>query len=183
MLFYGCNLAESDIGQSLLEQMGELTGADVAASDDLTGSSGLGGDWIFEYVDGDIESALALSEGTCSVSPDGSSGGPSCTPYLCDGLFTTCPSSCASDADCSIGNYCDSLSQCVGTKANGATCSAGNECASGNCVDGYCCNTVCGASCDACKRSLKGGACGPSFSLDLSRSCQRWWFVSRDSRA
>ncbi|MCZ6831907.1 MAG: DUF4347 domain-containing protein, partial [Gammaproteobacteria bacterium] len=61
LLFYGCNLAGSDDGLSLLDALGQLTGADVAASDDLTGSSALGGDWDFEYLDGNLESALALS--------------------------------------------------------------------------------------------------------------------------
>ena len=60
-MFYGCNLAGSDDGLALLDKLGQLTGADVAASDNLTGSAALGGDWVFEYVHGSLESALALS--------------------------------------------------------------------------------------------------------------------------
>ena len=45
ILIYGCNLAESASGQSLIDQISTLTGADIAASDDLTGHSNLGGDW------------------------------------------------------------------------------------------------------------------------------------------
>ena len=42
LLFYGCNLAGSAQGQELVETLADLTGADVAASDDLTGSALLG---------------------------------------------------------------------------------------------------------------------------------------------
>ncbi len=45
LLFYGCDLAGDDAGETLLAALGELTGADVAASDDLTGHESLGGDW------------------------------------------------------------------------------------------------------------------------------------------
>jgi len=38
-----------------------LTGADVAASDDLTGHASLGGDWVFEYTVGDIEAGVIFS--------------------------------------------------------------------------------------------------------------------------
>ncbi|HBJ36744.1 MAG TPA: hypothetical protein DDZ51_18710, partial [Planctomycetaceae bacterium] len=37
------------------------TGADVAASDNLTGHSDLGGDWDFEYIVGSIETQVAVS--------------------------------------------------------------------------------------------------------------------------
>jgi len=42
---YGCNLAASADGEALLESLAGLTGANVHASDDLTGS---GGDWVLE---------------------------------------------------------------------------------------------------------------------------------------
>ena len=42
--------------------MSRLTGADIAASSDLTGSAGLGGDWELEYATGSIEAdAIASS--------------------------------------------------------------------------------------------------------------------------
>ncbi len=41
--------------------MAELTGADVAASDDRTGHESLGGDWDLEYTAGDIEAEVAVS--------------------------------------------------------------------------------------------------------------------------
>ena len=57
ILLYGCNVAQGEIGSSFIQQLALLTGADVAASDDLTGSSLLGGNWILESTTGTIESA------------------------------------------------------------------------------------------------------------------------------
>ena len=61
LLIYGCNLAAGADGQQLISSLVELTGADVAASDDLTGALSLGGDWQLEYTTGDIESTVAFS--------------------------------------------------------------------------------------------------------------------------
>ena len=56
LLFYGCNVAEGTIGKEFLQDVSALTGADVAASDDLTGNVAYGGDdWRLEYSTGDIE--------------------------------------------------------------------------------------------------------------------------------
>ena len=49
ILIYGCNVAQSDAGRSLVEALARLTGADVAASDDVTGHAELGGDWDLEF--------------------------------------------------------------------------------------------------------------------------------------
>ena len=63
ILFYGCNIAADSDGQSLLDNIAELTGAEVAASDDLTGNSeALGGDWDLEYKTGAIEAQVAISK-------------------------------------------------------------------------------------------------------------------------
>ncbi len=63
ILIYGCNLAESEVGKTLVNDLSDLTMADVAASDDLTGHSSLGGDWILEYHRGQIGNDIALSTG------------------------------------------------------------------------------------------------------------------------
>ncbi|MGQ9865455.1 MAG: DUF4347 domain-containing protein, partial [Pseudanabaenaceae cyanobacterium] len=55
ILFYGCNLAGSSAGKAFVDEIARLTGADVAASDNLTGHSLLGGDWYLEYQTGAIE--------------------------------------------------------------------------------------------------------------------------------
>ena len=62
ILFYGCDLAGSESGVSLIDAIGVLSGADVAASDDDTGHVALGGDWELEYATSTIESDLAFSQ-------------------------------------------------------------------------------------------------------------------------
>jgi VCBS repeat-containing protein len=61
ILFYGCDLASSSIGQNLIDELGALTLTDVAASDDLTGADSQGGDWLLEYNKGKIDSNIAVS--------------------------------------------------------------------------------------------------------------------------
>ncbi len=61
ILFYGCELAESDDGRMLLDTVSALTGADVAASVDDTGHAKYGGDWDLEYTTGQIETSVAFS--------------------------------------------------------------------------------------------------------------------------
>ncbi|MCA9091647.1 MAG: DNRLRE domain-containing protein, partial [Planctomycetaceae bacterium] len=48
-------------GQSLVDSLGFLTGADIAASTDETGAAILGGDWDMEYHVGQIETTVAFS--------------------------------------------------------------------------------------------------------------------------
>ncbi|MEC4813836.1 MAG: Calx-beta domain-containing protein [Scytonema sp. PMC 1069.18] len=66
ILLYGCNVAGGQIGEAFIEQLSQLTGADVAASDDLTGSNLLGGDWDLEKTTGIIESPQAFQPATTS---------------------------------------------------------------------------------------------------------------------
>ena len=47
----------------------------------------------------------------------------------------------------------------TGTKADGQVCAAGAECSSGNCVDGYCCNSTCTTACKACNVAGSLGTC------------------------
>ena len=61
ILFYGCDLAASAEGKSLLDALSRLTGADVAASEDPTGSAAEGGDWDLEFRTGAIEAQLAVA--------------------------------------------------------------------------------------------------------------------------
>ncbi|WP_079437358.1 DUF4347 domain-containing protein [Zoogloea sp. LCSB751] len=55
ILFYGCDVAANDEGKALVSLIADLTGADVAASTDLTGASSLGGDWQFEFAVGNVQ--------------------------------------------------------------------------------------------------------------------------------
>ncbi|WP_283193223.1 tandem-95 repeat protein [Rhizobium sp. AN80A] len=62
ILVYGCNFAEGDGGTNAVKMLGYLTGADIAASTDPTGSAALGGNWDLEYRDGDIASDVIGTE-------------------------------------------------------------------------------------------------------------------------
>ena len=62
LLIYGCDVAETAAGRALVEQLGALTGADVAASTNLTGARALGGDWNLEYSTGAVEAQVAPSQ-------------------------------------------------------------------------------------------------------------------------
>jgi hypothetical protein len=55
ILFYGCNVAANQDGQTLIKKLADFTGADLAASDNLTGNSALGGDWDLEIQIGNIK--------------------------------------------------------------------------------------------------------------------------------
>ncbi|NVJ98598.1 MAG: DUF4347 domain-containing protein [Alphaproteobacteria bacterium] len=62
MLLFGCRIGDSGEGLDFLEALAAETGADVAASDDLTGNSTKGGDWDLEVNTGEIETSAAFSE-------------------------------------------------------------------------------------------------------------------------
>ena len=53
ILLYGCDLASTAEGRALAADLAEITGADVAASDDTTGAAG---DWDLEFTVGAVES-------------------------------------------------------------------------------------------------------------------------------
>ena len=57
-----CNLTASTAGQKLIGLMEDITGADVAASDDVTANLTNGGDWFLERGGVDLESIYFLSE-------------------------------------------------------------------------------------------------------------------------
>ncbi|MBD2313244.1 DUF4347 domain-containing protein [Desertifilum sp. FACHB-1129] len=60
ILLYGCDVAAGTVGLNFIQQLSQLTGADVAASINRTGNANLGGDWILEVQTGSIESPLAF---------------------------------------------------------------------------------------------------------------------------
>ncbi len=62
LLLYGCNISEGDLGKAFVEEIAVVTKADVAASDDTTGSESFGGDWQLEYATGIIEAASITAE-------------------------------------------------------------------------------------------------------------------------
>ncbi|MDD3325897.1 MAG: DUF4347 domain-containing protein, partial [Zoogloea sp.] len=71
LMFYGCNVAEGDTGASFLSALADATGADVAASTDITGSALLGGDWDLEASTGNIETqAIEVTAYTSTLDAD-----------------------------------------------------------------------------------------------------------------
>jgi CshA-type fibril repeat protein len=58
ILLYGCDLAQSTNGSLFVDSFAYLTQADVAASTDLTGAAGKGGNWTLEYTAGTIEASI-----------------------------------------------------------------------------------------------------------------------------
>ena len=59
MLIYGCDVAKDQSGKTLIQRLGNLTGADVAASVDATGNSATNQNWKLEYHSGSIEEITA----------------------------------------------------------------------------------------------------------------------------
>ncbi|WP_460826505.1 Ig-like domain-containing protein, partial [Massilia terrae] len=57
LLLYGCDVASGATGQQFITALAAATGADVAASTDLTGSAAAGGNWTLEASTGPIETA------------------------------------------------------------------------------------------------------------------------------
>ncbi|HEY7985723.1 MAG TPA: DUF4347 domain-containing protein, partial [Methylophilaceae bacterium] len=64
ILIYGCDVAETAVGQALVAKLAQLTKTDVAASEDLTGSAAKGGNWVLEYQTGAIDTSTALDAAT-----------------------------------------------------------------------------------------------------------------------
>jgi hypothetical protein len=61
ILLYGCEVGADTAGQGFMNLLAQATGADVAASDDLTGNAAFGGDWDLEVATGGIETVGSLN--------------------------------------------------------------------------------------------------------------------------
>ncbi|MGB7203985.1 MAG: DUF4347 domain-containing protein, partial [Anderseniella sp.] len=62
-LIYGCDFGAGVEGAAAIEALATATGADVAASNDLTGHASLGGDWDLEVSSGEIQAEqIAINE-------------------------------------------------------------------------------------------------------------------------
>ena len=60
ILLYGCNVAQGVAGEAFIAALAKATGAEVAASNNLTGAITQGGDWLLEANTGVIESKSVL---------------------------------------------------------------------------------------------------------------------------
>jgi hypothetical protein len=63
LLIYGCDVAQTSNGQSLVNALSRLTGVNAAASVDPTGARLDGGDWDLEYQTGPIRTPVIVSTG------------------------------------------------------------------------------------------------------------------------
>jgi hypothetical protein len=68
------------------------------------------------------------------------------------------------DNECVGLLLCTGSGACAAPQADGLACALDAECDNGHCVDGVCCNNVCGGLCQACTAAKKGqgidGVCG-----------------------
>jgi hypothetical protein len=93
ILVYSCDLAAGEAGAEFIDSLATLTGADVAASNDRTGT---GGDWQLEVTQGDIEAATpfaqealdgyALSLATITVTSNANSGAGTLRQAITDAI-------------------------------------------------------------------------------------------------
>lgn len=64
LMIYGCDIAQGESGQQFIADLALATGADIAASNDATGSAAKGGDWNLEVRQGDINSEIPIDSVT-----------------------------------------------------------------------------------------------------------------------
>ena len=69
ILIYGCNFGAGSEGELAANALADATGADIAASNDLTGDNNLGGDWDLELQIGNIE-AQTFNENLSEINWD-----------------------------------------------------------------------------------------------------------------
>lgn len=67
ILLLGCDVGAGEAGKHFVQQLAVLTGADVAASDDLTGHAKFNADWQLEVSSGSIETTLLLDAETQNI--------------------------------------------------------------------------------------------------------------------
>ena len=99
ILLYGCSVASTADGRNFVNTLGALTGADVAASTDTTGSATLGGNLVLEYATGAIQApsnrlgrswnASGLTLGTFTVINTSDSGAGSLRQAIIDANAAT----------------------------------------------------------------------------------------------
>lgn len=62
ILIYGCEVAKGNVGKKFVQQLALITGANIAASDNLTGNAELGGDWKLNVSTSDVVAGFVLRE-------------------------------------------------------------------------------------------------------------------------
>ena len=163
----GAMLKCNDMGQCV----GCITANDCAGTDDScktrTCVSGMCG-FNFTAVGTDLPTGQTASDckilecdgqGNIITSPDNADlpvDGNPCTKDVCTAGVPSNPLE-PNNTPCGNGYICNSMGACK--KINASTCAMATECASGNCVDGYCCDTSCAQLCRACNLPGNEGKC------------------------
>ncbi|WP_462157485.1 DUF4347 domain-containing protein [Pseudoalteromonas sp. GB56] len=62
LVLLGCDIASGDIGQKYLNELSADSSIHIAASDDITGHSSQGGDWVLEYNPNNISDYIPFKE-------------------------------------------------------------------------------------------------------------------------
>src|SRR4028119_969102 len=62
ILLFGCSVAAGESGAAFVRRLSLIVGADIAASDNLTGSAALGGDWELKFATGEIKASIAIEK-------------------------------------------------------------------------------------------------------------------------
>ncbi|MGZ3452082.1 MAG: MYXO-CTERM sorting domain-containing protein [Polyangiales bacterium] len=94
--------------------------------------------------------SVCNSKGACSDIP------ATCGSYQCNP--TACKTSCTTNVDCTVGNYCKS-GACIPIEGLGTSCTTASTCTSGFCTDGVCCAVgSCGAG-KSCSAGTTKGVC------------------------
>ena len=62
ILLFGCSVAAGESGAAFVRRLSFIAGADIAASDNLTGSAALGGDWELKFATGEIKTSIAIEK-------------------------------------------------------------------------------------------------------------------------
>ncbi len=92
-----------------------------------------------------------------------------CCNNACGGLCQACNVAGSLGACTNVPNNTDPANECVNGSCNGGAeckltngqgCGSGGDCLSTFCADGVCCNSACGATCQACTAAKTGGADG-----------------------
>lgn len=77
---------------------------------------------------------LATGRGTCQLTPGAADAG--CGTLRCGATSATCPTTCATSADCISGYFCSGTT-CTPLRGAGAMCSSAEQCLAGVCTSFY----------------------------------------------
>ncbi|MEG4839868.1 DUF4347 domain-containing protein, partial [Microcoleus sp. B9-D4] len=69
ILLFGCSVAAGESGEAFVRRLSLMVGADIAASDNLTGSAALGGDWELKFATGEIKAKIAIEKEVLEAYP------------------------------------------------------------------------------------------------------------------